>query len=236
MGQVPHYLIIGDGRMARHMACYFDGLGLSYQTWARRTQDTAQLPDLISKSTHILILISDGAIDAFIQRYLLNKNKTLVHFSGSLTTSLAHMAHPLMSFTPSVYTPDIYQSIWFITEQEGPAFIDLLPNLPNAHAAIPKKDKNLYHSLCVLSSNFTCLLWQKMFATLEQQWQIPKEAAQPILKQVMTNLINNPQNALTGPLVRNDQQTIARNLQALDNDPYQAVYQAFVKVYQQEKS
>ena len=53
----------------------------------------------------------------------------------------------------------------------------------------------------------------------------------------MTNLINNPQNALTGPLVRNDQQTIARKFKASNsNDPYQAVYQAFVKAYQQEKS
>lgn len=235
MGQVPHYLIIGDGRMARHMAYYFDCLGLSYQTWARRTHDVSQLPDLISQSTHILILISDTEIDAFIQNHLLNKNKILVHFSGSLMTPFAHMAHPLMSFTPSVYTIDIYQSIWFITEQEGLSFNALLPGVPNQHAAIPKKDKNLYHSLCVLSSNFTCLLWQKLFTTLEQQWHIPSAAAQPILKQVMTNLINNPQTALTGPLVRNDQNTIQRNLQALENDPYQDVYQAFVQAYQQEK-
>ncbi|MFA6037565.1 MAG: DUF2520 domain-containing protein [Legionellales bacterium] len=235
MRQVPYYLIIGDGRMARHMACYFDFLSLSYHTWARRSHDISQLPDLISKSTHVLILISDNAIDDFICTHLAGTDKTLVHFSGSLNTTLAHMAHPLMSFTPSVYTHDIYQSIWFVIEQEGPEFSSLLPGVPNAHAAIPTKDKNFYHSLCVLSSNFTCLLWQKLFTTLEQQWQIPSVAAQPILKQVMANLIHNPQSALTGPLARDDQQTIQRNLQALENDAYQEVYQAFVNAYQQER-
>jgi predicted short-subunit dehydrogenase-like oxidoreductase (DUF2520 family) len=236
MRQVPHYLIIGDGRMARHMGCYFDHLGLTYQTWARRTHDTSQLPILAAKASHILILISDDAIESFIIEHLLNCQKMLVHFSGSLTTPHAQMAHPLMSFSHALYTPDIYRSIWFMTEQTEHDFADLLPHVPNAHAAIPKEAKALYHSVCVLSSNFTCLLWQKLFTTLEQQWQIPAQAAHPILKQVMMNLIHNPKTALTGPLVRNDQNTIQRNLQALENDPYQAVYSAFIQAYQQEKS
>jgi predicted short-subunit dehydrogenase-like oxidoreductase (DUF2520 family) len=235
MGQVPHYLMIGDGRIARHMACYFDFLGLQYHTWARGTHDVKQLPELIDHATHILLLISDDAIEDFINTHLLNANKMLVHFSGSLITPHAHSAHPLMSFTPTLYSMDIYKSIWFITEEEGPDFNHLLPSLPNSHASIPKADKNLYHSMCVLSSNFTCLLWQKLFNTFAQKWQIPEAAVQPILQQVVQNLMQDQKTALTGPLLRNDINTIQKNLQALENDPYQAVYQAFVAAYQQEK-
>ena len=235
MRQVPHYLIIGNGRMARHMDYYFQALGLSHQTWARATHPISQLSELITHASHILILISDEAIDDFIQKHLLDSQKILVHFSGSLTSEYAHMAHPLMSFNQSLYTQEIYRSIWFITETPGAVFANLLPGFPDHHAAIPRQSKALYHSLCVLSSNFTCLLWQKLITTLEQDWDVPPEAAHPILKQVMNNIINNPNTALTGPLVRNDQQTIHRNLQALEQDPYQVVYQAFVSAYQQQE-
>lgn len=235
MGQVPHYLIIGDGRIARHIALYFDHLGLQYQTWARRTCDVRVLPNVVDKATHVLLLISDSAIEDFINKHLLHSNKILVHFSGSLTTPAAHCAHPLMSFTKTLYAPDVYKSIWFITEQEGLPFSELLPGVPNQHMAIPKADKNLYHSMCVLSSNFTCLLWQKLFNTLMTKWQIPASAAHPILQQVMQNLMQDPNGALTGPLVRNDLNTINNNLQALENDAYQAIYEAFVNAYQQEK-
>jgi predicted short-subunit dehydrogenase-like oxidoreductase (DUF2520 family) len=217
------------------MGCYLQELGLSHQTWARATHTISQLPEFIADASHILILISDGMIDEFIRQHLLKSQKILVHFSGSLTSEYAQMAHPLMSFNQSLYTPEIYRSIWFITETPGRAFTDLLPGLPNHHAAIPKESKALYHSLCVLSSNFTCLLWQKLLTTLEQQWQIPPEAAHPILKQVMNNIINNSNTALTGPLIRNDQKTIKNNLHALEQDPFHAVYQAFVMAYQQQE-
>ncbi len=235
MRQVPNYLIIGNGRIARHTQCYFSLLGLNYQTWARSTHATSQLPELINNASHILLLISDSAIDDFINTHLLNTQKILVHFSGSLTSEKASMAHPLMSFSHDLYSEEVYRSLWFVIEQENHTFSDLLPGLPNAHQAIPKQDKALYHSLCVLGSNFTCLLWNKVFATFAQKWQIPFEATHPILKQVMNNLLHNPNTALTGPLVRNDQTTIQNNLHALKDDPYHAVYNAFVNAYQQEK-
>lgn len=235
MRQVPHYLIIGNGRMARHMAFYLEHLGLGFDTFARSTHDFSALPALLSQSTHVLLLIKDDAIEPFIKRHLSNMPHTLVHFSGSLTTSYAYSAHPLVSFGPTLHASDLYRSMWFITQENGPLFAKLLPGLPNASMAIPAQAKALYHSMCVLSGNFTCLLWQKFFNTLKDEWQIPNEAAQVYLNLILTNISANPQTALTGPLVRNDKNTITQNLNALENDPYQAVYQAFVTAYQQSK-
>ena len=41
-----------------------------------------------------------------------------------------------------------------------------------------------------------------------------------------------PESALTGPLTRNDQETIERNIHSLDGDPLQDLYRAFVRFYQ----
>ena len=55
---------------------------------------------------------------------------------------------------------------------------------------------------------------------------------QAYLEQVTENFIRDPESALTGPLVRNDAGTIARNLGSLDDNPLQHVYRAFVNLYQ----
>ncbi len=237
MRQVPPcYLIIGSGRMARHMAHYFDLLGLPYHRFARKTHDFALLPQLLQKTTHVLILLRDDAIEDFITEHLTACTHTLLHFSGSLTTPLAVGAHFLVSFSTTLHPLATYRQAWFILDTEDKTLADLLPGLPNDSIAIPKQAKALYHSLCVLSGNFTCLLWQKFYTSLQQNWHIPKEAADLYLKLIMTNIMADPQQALTGPLVRGDQKTIAANIQALNGDPFQQVYQAFVAAYQQQES
>ena len=49
----------------------------------------------------------------------------------------------------------------------------------------------------------------------------------------MENIEKDYQNALTGPLVRNDHQTIADNINALENDPFQAIYKSFIRCYEE---
>ena len=66
-----------------------------------------------------------------------------------------------------------------------------------------------------MSGNFSCLLWQKFFASLEHEFNLPPAIAFPYLIQQMNNLLHDPQAALTGPLVRNDKDTIEKNLAAL---------------------
>ena len=116
-------------------------------------------------------------------------------------------------------------------EQDSAEFKDLLPELRNQHVTIPKKLKPFYHAFCVISGNFSSLLWQKAFQEFEKKLNFPKEILHPYLEQIFLNLKNEPENALTGPLVRSDKKTVLANLDALSQDPYQEIYQAFVKVY-----
>lgn len=224
------YGIIGNGRMSKHMQFYFAGIGLEFKVWTREeTED--QLQNLIEHSTHILILIKDSEIVPFIQKHQEKlRNKILIHFSGSLTTPLAIGVHPFMMAGKQLYALEEYKKIPFVIEN-GYSLKTLFPKLENPSFSIDKEKKPLYHALAVLGANGSILLWQKAIQEFQSQLGLPKEVLLSCIKQVAFNLENNEKEALTGPLVRNDQETIARNLKALKNDSYRSVYQSLACAY-----
>lgn len=234
MRQVPQYLLIGNGRVARHFQHYFSLLKLPFTTWHRReSHDKLRL--FLSHASHILLLISDDAIEGFIAEHIKNSNSLCIHFSGSLISDHAYGAHPLTTFSEDLYDTDQYHAIPFILDEDAPAFELLLPGLPNQHARLPKSLKAKYHALCVLSGNFSCMLWQKLFSVFETEFHFPPSIAFPYLLQQTKNLISNNKTALTGPLVRNDVNTIEKNIAALHFDPFQEIYKSFISCYQQTK-
>lgn len=243
MRQVPHsdlsytYTIIGDGRMARHFAHYLSLLNIPYEQWSRR-RDPAfiELPQVLARSKRLLLLISDDAIADFVEQHVKNLHRepalTVIHFSGSLVMPGVVGAHPLMTFADILYDKNTYQHIAWMLDDNQMDFTERFPGLPNASFYIPAQDKAYYHALCVLSGNFTAMLWQKTFAEFARRWQVPNAAVQPYLKQITQNLCTDAKQALTGPLVRGDMQTIARNQAALQGDAFADVYSAFVEAYQ----
>lgn len=240
MRQVPHldnyrYAIIGDGRMATHFCHYLDLLKIPYSQWSRKLNEKHELKPIIKKSTHLLILLSDSAINNFIIENSINDKKIIVHFSGRLISEFAWSAHPLMSFGLNLYDTHVYQSIPFIFEKEGPEFSELLPGLANPNFKIPGEQKAYYHALCVLSNNFTTLLWQKFYNAMEKEFEIPKQVLIPFMQRTFLNIQEDHQKALTGPLVRNDISTIKANLEALENDEFHQVYLAFVEAFQKSE-
>jgi predicted short-subunit dehydrogenase-like oxidoreductase (DUF2520 family) len=241
MGQVPQnsqLLLIGSGRLSRHLARYFDLLNLSYRQWNRRTGTVGELRSEIANSSHLLLAISDSAIESFLQTHQdWCVGKTCVHFSGSLSTPLAIGAHPLMTFSSGdFYDLPTYQKIPFILDSQKTEFQKLLPGLPNPHFAIPAKAKALYHAWCVMSGNFTVILWEKFFAELEGRWELPRTVAYPYLQQIALNLqtasaFSPNASVLTGPLARRDHATIERNLASLKDSSFLNIYQAFADLF-----
>ncbi|MBI1215355.1 MAG: DUF2520 domain-containing protein [Alphaproteobacteria bacterium] len=230
MRQVPDYLIIGNGRVARHLLHYFSLIGIERVAQWHRGEDEARLHERAAAASHILLAVSDSAIEPLADK-LKDAPGIKIHFSGSLVTDKAHGAHPLMTFTPQLYALEKYLAIPFVVDEDAPAFSALLPGLSNPHHRLPKKDKAKYHALCVMAGNFSCILWQKLFDGLAQEFGLPPATANMYLRQQTDNLLADYQNALTGPLARGDNETIARNLKALEGDAFQPVYQAFVKAY-----
>jgi len=229
----PQYAIIGDGRVARHFCHYLSLLDIPYLQWSRSCG--AKLAEIVGPCPTVFLLISDAAIEPFIQQQDCLAYKSCVHFSGSLVTDFAVGAHPLMTFGVDLYSLSEYQKIPWIIESESPSFSELFPGLSNPHFVIDKDQKAYYHALCVMSNNFTTLLWQKFFNSMYKEFDIPKEHLIPILQRSMSNIIDDHEAALTGPLMRGDQVTINENLAALSDDAFFDVYQAFVRAYKKEK-
>jgi predicted short-subunit dehydrogenase-like oxidoreductase (DUF2520 family) len=218
-------LIIGAGKLAQHLNHYLHILELSPLSWDR-TQDPLLLKTKISQASHILLAISDSAIENFYRTQLAGFDKTVVHFSGALHIPDLIAAHPLMSFGPQLYDRDTYFRIHF-TLTGADSLLDALPGLPNSFAVLVPEKKALYHSLCVMGGNFPVILWQKMLGEFESLG-ISKEAARVYLETILDNTLRNPQTALTGPLARKDKQTVMKNLEALKGDEFQKIYLAFI--------
>ena len=225
------YVIIGDGRVARHFSHYLSLLGIAYQQWSRAQHSVSALLPLLEQRANILLLISDDAIEAFIRQYPILTRQCCVHFSGSLVTPFAYAAHPLMTFGEDLYTLIEYQDIPWVVEKNKMDFKDLLPGLPNTSFSIDAHQKDFYHAMCVLSNNFTTLLWQKFIDEMGGTFQIPKSSVIPILQRTVRNIIADHAGALTGPLVRQDQNTIDKHLLALRGDDFEGVYHAFIDAF-----
>jgi predicted short-subunit dehydrogenase-like oxidoreductase (DUF2520 family) len=232
----PDLLLIGDGRLANHLARYFRQLDLPYAAWSRRMHAEGRCPNLaalIHPGTHALLAISDGAIDSFVSSRPELKETIRVHFSGALTTPLAVGAHPLFSFAGTLYERELYERIPFVIDQGSPPLAELIPGLPNPSFFIEPIRRTRYHALCVLAGNFTTLLWRKFFFELDSEFGIARKQALPYLESIAEGLKGHG-TPLSGPLSRGDKLTLERNLQSLNGDPFEDVYRAFVSAYERQ--
>lgn len=222
------YLLIGSGRVARHLSHYFTLSNISFKTWDR-AQDPHLLPKKVAECTHVLLAISDSALEGFTAKHLAGHDKTVVHFSGAKIIPDAISAHPLMTFGPELYDLSFYQKIHF-TVTGASSLQEALPGVTNPFSLLPAEQKALYHAWCVMGGNFVTLLTAKMMTALEGM-QIPADAVALYSQQNLFNVLKQNQTALTGPLARKDAETVASNLQALEGSKMQDIYQAFLKIY-----
>jgi hypothetical protein len=239
------YALLGSGRVATHFRFYLNRLGFEVRQWSR-TLEKVPGPELVQTlrdATHILVLVKDDAIEPLVEKAKellaqagIPPKQTWVHFSGSLQTQAAWGAHPLMSFAADrLFEPDFYRSIPFIIDQGSPPFAQILPGFENPSYRVDPSKRPLYHALCVMGGNFTVMLWQKVLKDFEEKLLIPGRAAFPIFEACLQNLKLNANQALTGPLVRGDEATLAKNTDALEGDAFQNVYRAFVEAYQRSR-
>jgi len=233
----PDLLLIGDGRLARHLARYFEQLGLSHARWSRRWHAGGYCPDLtrlIHPGVRALLAISDGAIEPFIETHRELSSAVRIHFAGGLASDLAIGAHPLFSFAGTFYDRRTYERIPFVLDRGAPALSALIPGLPNPCLFIEREQRSRYHALCVLAGNFTTLLWRKLFVEFDGELGLGREHARPYLESVVRGLAGSGA-PLSGPLSRGDHATITRNLEALAGDPFEQVYRAFVSAYREQR-
>jgi predicted short-subunit dehydrogenase-like oxidoreductase (DUF2520 family) len=235
VGQVPAanevpYLIVGNGKLAKHIIHYFQLMEIPLRHWHRHSSDLFNYA--ASNVSKILLLIPDDTIEEFIQQHKSDTSNdvTWIHCSGALSTPHTESAHPLMTFTHELYNKESYMNIPFITERDRKNFTELFPELPNKSYIISGELKTFYHAWCTLAGNFTSILWTEFFNRLENSLNIPKESAYPYLQRIFSNIMIQP-NPVTGPLSRGDNNTIKKHIASLTDDEFSKVYKAFVGVY-----
>jgi predicted short-subunit dehydrogenase-like oxidoreductase (DUF2520 family) len=221
-------LIIGSGRLARHFREYYRLLEQPCLSWSRNSSES--LEELAAQCTHAFILISDSAIEEFIEDNACLSDLTLVHCSGALFTTRAIGLHPLMTFADELYSLEDYQRIPFVIDRHELSLKILAPFFKNPYFPLSPDKKSLYHSLCVASGNFTSILWKHVFEQFEDQLGLPREILNPYLDQIVKNLKLDHKSAVTGPIQRKDLNTINKNIEALPSPEMQQIYRDFARL------
>lgn len=229
----PTYGLVGRGRVATHLRHYLELERQRVRHWHRGLEEPPSVT--LEGATVILLAISDDALAAFVDAHPGLGDCPMVHFSGSLTLGGVCGLHPLMTFGPDPYDLATYRAIPFIEERGGASFHDIFPALDNPVFALDPDLKPLYHALCVLAGNFTTVLWAKAFEEFEGTLGLPREVLRPFLERTVANTLDAGSAALTGSMARSDRGTIARDLAALDGDPFGEVYRAVARVFETEE-
>jgi len=181
----------------------------------------------------IFITTPDRSIETaareLARRRAIRPGHIVVHMSGSLTSDVlsavrergAHAAslHPLQSFADfDQAKKNIPGSIFCIEgdEQALPILKEIVGVLKGRELRIPKEEKPLYHAGAVVASNFlVSLVWVSLL--MYEKVGLDKKAAFHALLPLIGGTLRNIETlgapeALTGPIVRGDIDTVRNHL------------------------
>jgi len=222
-------LIIGSGRMATQFRRALETLNVPYSNWLR-SEGAFTLGGKTQKAKRVLLLVPDKAISVFVddhEHFL--RNKTLIHFSATHRDSRVLGFHPLGTFNREQNIE--FSDVSFHGVHPESIFREALPFLKNTYTQMSEEQMQSYHALCVLSANFSAVLWNAFFIEMKKIG-VTESAAKNYFQMFAANVANNPKSAITGPLIRNDIPTLDKNMAALESKKtLQDIYKAFVQIF-----
>lgn len=192
------------------------------------------LEDLILSSDALFLTVPDGAVaDVWNSiRRIKIQGKSICHCSGALSSAVfseidrtgafGYSIHPLFAVSDKLQS---YQEISkaFFTIEGAPEHLrdweNLFRSLGNQVRVIQSENKVLYHSAAVFASNLVVGLYEESVRILLQCGFSRKEAMQAIEPLFLSNAKKvstvGASDALTGPVERNDLETIKKHLDCL---------------------
>ena len=201
-----------------------------------------QLP----KADLIWICSSDDSIQLIVEQLLnyalIKKDSIVIHCSGALSSDIlsplksqgCHIAslHPVKAFKSEPLVANAFDQVVCTIEGDEVACTWLQQTFPELGAELIKinsEGKAGYHAAASIASNYLITL-AACSEELLLKAGIKKDQARTIICKLMQGTINNLQesdliaNALTGPLMRGDSNTIALHLQAIESPTTLALY------------
>lgn len=205
--------------------------------WAAEFTETSyyeSLQEIISSCDMILFTVPDGAIARVWEEaepYV--SGKVIGHCSGLHSSKIfstigdkefyAYSIHPLFAISSKEHSWKELSGILFTIEGDEKylhTIEEMFTQIGNRTRIISAENKIKYHAAAALSSNYMTALFfmaQNLFLecgfeekeAAEQLYQLAKGNLDHILEQGCTD-------ALTGPLERNDLETVAKHMSALE--------------------
>ena len=214
-----------------------------------QTDCFSDLEKLVKLSDTLFITTPDAVIgsvwDCIIKNNMSVKNKIVCHFSGALSSDVftdsqstgasVCSIHPMLAFSDKLTSYRIPANTFFAVEGDetaASALKSLFESLGNTVCRIDKSKKALYHTAASVLSNELIAVLDLGYSLLEECGFSRDEAVKAtqnlVLGNVKSVLENGCVNALTGPVERNDLQTVKKHTESLKGEDRQ-IYNLLAK-------
>jgi predicted short-subunit dehydrogenase-like oxidoreductase (DUF2520 family) len=205
--------IIGDGRMGRALSAALRAAGRPVTGPLGRCP---RLPDAIDV---VLLCVPDGEIATAAAAVPPRPGRLVGHVSGATTLEplAGHEAfslHPLMTVTGAdAKLAGAGAAIAGSTPRAAALAEQLAADLGMTPFTVPDADRAAYHAAASIASNFLVTLE----AAAERLLGHDRALLVPLVEQTVANWARlGAADALTGPIARGDEQTVARQRAAIE--------------------
>lgn len=239
--------ILGSGNIAFHLLRAFDQSGIKLSGLisrdlerGRQTLEESKARCELVGALHlgeleadvIVLAIPENQIAKVLKFYEFSPDHVVVHTSGaepmsSLPLEHAGVFYPLQTFTWGE-TMD-YSEIPILIEGSNLSVEEKLFELGNAVSRkvklISSDDRLRIHLAAVLACNFTNHLFRKSEEVLESMDESLRLLRPLIVETIKKSMTLGPAKAQTGPAIRDDQETMARHMELIDDSHLREIYQ-----------
>lgn len=200
------------------------------------TRSYETLERIVEDSDTLFLTVPDGQIKNIwdCMRQLFIVNKIICHCSGLLSSAVfsgineahayGYSIHPLFAVNHKLTSyKELSQAFFTIEGNETylDKMISFVEYLGNPVQVISKEDKPLYHAAAVLVSNQVQALVQQGESMLMQCGFSKKQAEKALMPLFLNNALHieetGIEKSLTGPIERNDVDTVKMHLNVLKN-------------------
>lgn len=211
-----------------------------------KTKAYHSIKELVEVSDTLFITTPDGEIAKVwdcIAEYKL-KNKVICHFSGSLSSNVFSgieaseatgcSIHPMYAFSDKFTSYEQFHTACLTIEGHEEALQKVKElfgkRLGHKILTVSAKDKIKYHAAAALASNYMIGLFQASLDLLSDCGFSEEDSMlllEPLVSgNVAAMLENGTKSALTGPVERNDVETIQKHLQAISSTDVEDIYRS----------
>ena len=246
-------VVIGSGNVAQHLIqVMLQAKNIDLiQAFARNLSHLSDLLPAhkitsdyqkIEEADLYIISVSDNAI-AEVSAQLPFENRLVVHTSGTSELSVLNsknrtgVFYPLQTFTKGKEID--FAPIPLCLEAENNEDYQLLEKVAKSLSekifSISSEQRKSLHVAAVFVCNFVNHMYTIGNQICEEN-NIPFEVLHPLIQETAHKILElSPNEAQTGPALRNDTKTISKHLDFLENQEYKTLYQLLTQSIQHVK-